>query len=149
MKPLLQSSGQAPVDIKHHRDIMLYFLKPSSGVFTENVWFRPGKKNDAYPDMSSLGWMICWIKEEDWRATWGCQINLLVCGTAPRQWMECWRLNLRKIPHPFCHPLTPSTLLYSSVKLYTNRWGLCSVCFLQNLKRATWGRMSFSVKLAV
>lgn len=44
MKPLLQSSGQAPVDIKHHRDIMLYFLKPSSGVFTENVWFWPGKK---------------------------------------------------------------------------------------------------------
>ena len=47
------------------------------------------KINDAYLDISSLRWIICWITEEDWRVSWSFQINLPVYGTISSQSLEC------------------------------------------------------------
>lgn len=118
MRLLLQTPGQAPLDMKHHRDIMFYFSKSSSAVFNEHILSGPENKgyicrhfifgiNDLLDERGRV--------ERELRRSE--KLSSLWSNSKPIYGMLKARIQ-ENSPMSLCHPLTP--LLCSLVRLYIN-----------------------------
>lgn len=132
MRFLLRSPGQAPVDIKHHGDIMIDFFKSSSVVFNEHVLLGPKNKGCI---TTHFIFGVNELLDERGRVESELRLSdkLPSLRSNPKSIYGMLKARTQENSLSLCHPLTP--LLCSLVRLYINSGEGCVTVFSADLKK--------------